>query len=272
LGHCEKTARRNFWAAYVGTAFLMPDSDYGRTPEELLYLDQWGRLYASFIDDFGPYGDGLDNEWVSLVALFYSMVFGSDEMVDYFMNRGVDPLYKMYDTSILAAFLQAGYREELGVSEEVLRTIFTTEDVLRRTVNTQVANRDFSPEEAPFYFSYLVALGQAWAVELFLERGEDLSAVALLDDSVGYAHLAAQYGHVDILERLLEAGAPTGAVVPGGPTVLHLVPEDHAVEMVPLLIANFADPNETNGNGQTPLEYARAIGNRALVDALEGLQ
>jgi ankyrin repeat protein/HEAT repeat protein len=80
---------------------------------------------------------------------------------------------------------------------------------------------------------------------------------------------AAQGGHVDLVRRLLEAGADVNPTTDGGTTALHLGALQGGPVVVAVLLDHSADPNAINDEGETPLHMAvSGDGNLAVIKAL----
>ena len=66
---------------------------------------------------------------------------------------------------------------------------------------------------------------------------------------------AAEKGNIEAVKQHLAAGADVNAMGRGTP--LHYAAYGGHKEVAELLIAEGADVNETNGSGETPLDYAK---------------
>ena len=73
-------------------------------------------------------------------------------------------------------------------------------------------------------------------------------------------HLATEYGHTEVANALLEAGAEVNATITDGfgqgSTPLHVAAIKDHIDIAELLLTNGADPTVTDSNGQTPLDLA----------------
>ena len=81
-------------------------------------------------------------------------------------------------------------------------------------------------------------------------------------------HLAAQNGHVTVIQMLCEAGGPVDLTEEYCRTPLHLACQEGHVEAVDVLLEYGSDVNGTNDEGDTPLHLAVSGNNQALVDML----
>lgn len=81
-------------------------------------------------------------------------------------------------------------------------------------------------------------------------------------------HVAAMWGHCDIAERLLRAGADMNARNRAGMTPLHGAAMADHVDVVHLLLAGKADVKARDGMGNTPLYFAVWDGHRQVVELL----
>ncbi|XP_037070457.1 integrin-linked protein kinase homolog pat-4-like [Pollicipes pollicipes] len=81
-------------------------------------------------------------------------------------------------------------------------------------------------------------------------------------------HWAAKYGHVGIVEMLIQRGARIGATNMGDDTPLHLAAAHGHRPVVQLLLRSKADVNLTNEHGNTPLHYACFWSYQGIADDL----
>lgn len=82
-------------------------------------------------------------------------------------------------------------------------------------------------------------------------------------------HAAAAGKSRDIVAMLLSAGAEVNATQNGGWTALHAAAQDGDAEMVKLLLMNGADTELRADNGQSALDLAMGKGSQEVVDMLE---
>ena len=64
-------------------------------------------------------------------------------------------------------------------------------------------------------------------------------------------------GNVDAIKKAIADGADVNVKAVGGGTILFIAAHEGHREVAELLIAEGADVNETNGSGETPLDYAK---------------
>ena len=65
-------------------------------------------------------------------------------------------------------------------------------------------------------------------------------------------------GNVEAIKKAIADGADVNVKAVGGGTLLFIAAHEGHREVAELLIAEGADVNETNGSGETPLDYAKA--------------
>ena len=82
-------------------------------------------------------------------------------------------------------------------------------------------------------------------------------------------HEAANYGHLPIVEQLVDAGADVDQRDRAGKTPLYLAVELRHPQMVALLLGKGADPGKADQRGISPLAYARENGLTALVNLMQ---
>ncbi len=115
----------------------------------------------------------------------------------------------------------------------------------------------------------VAALGRLGDLKDVVER----SAAALTKRSPdGYTalHLAAFFGHADLVAWMLSRGAPVDAIAANSTLVrpLHSAVVVRSLPVVELLLNAGADPNSTQRGGWTPLHAAARNGDLAIVDLL----
>lgn len=81
-------------------------------------------------------------------------------------------------------------------------------------------------------------------------------------------HLSSLYGHLDIVQFLLENGAKVDIIGEYNNTPLHLASTEGNLDIVEFLVNNGADINYTNKFGCTPLHNASGNGNLEVVKFL----
>ena len=85
-------------------------------------------------------------------------------------------------------------------------------------------------------------------------------------------HLATEYGHTEVANALLEAGAEVNATITDGfgkgCTPLHVAAIKEHIDIAELLLTNGADPTVTDSNGQTPLDLVAEEGDTEIADLL----
>lgn len=89
-------------------------------------------------------------------------------------------------------------------------------------------------------------------------------------DDFGFTALytACIYGHVDMMQVLVEAGCDIGKADLGGLTPLHIAAEKGQAAAVAYLLSCGADRNVPDTIGRTALDWANAKGHVAVVDVL----
>ena len=110
--------------------------------------------------------------------------------------------------------------------------------------------------------------GDLDAVRALLAAGEDVSAAH--GDGMSALHWAAELGHAELAQTLIQGGATVDAVTRiGGYTPLHVASAAGQAEMVKLLLAAGSDAGSaTNTSGATPLHLAANAGSVGAITAL----
>jgi ankyrin repeat protein len=102
-----------------------------------------------------------------------------------------------------------------------------------------------------------------------IAHGADAAAVARNAMKVTPLHSAAAAHSAEIVQLLLEHGAPPNLQQQGGWTPLHEAAQIGDVEMLNALLKYDADPHIKSDDGRTPVDMARAKGQDAVVKMLE---
>ena len=104
--------------------------------------------------------------------------------------------------------------------------------------------------------------GSAWQLRRLLERGDDPNAL----DASGATPIfyAASGGHLDLVERLIEAGAQVDAGEDDETPLVRAVVGDRP-DIVALLLAHGADPAATDFRGRPAIDIAKSEGVRAAL-------
>ncbi|MEM7227748.1 MAG: ankyrin repeat domain-containing protein [Planctomycetota bacterium] len=114
--------------------------------------------------------------------------------------------------------------------------------------------------------------GQPASVDACLAAGADPDAVADNPSAVRPLHSAAAGHHVDIMGRLLRAGADPNAAQRGGWTALHAAAGHGHTDMATVLIEYHANPVCTSDDGVTPADLARERNHDQLAGWLDELK
>jgi uncharacterized protein len=111
--------------------------------------------------------------------------------------------------------------------------------------------------------------GHAEIVDLLLDAGAEVDVPARNPMRVTPLHSAAASGHVGIATRLVERGADVNARQEGGFTPLHSAGQNGDQETARLLLKHGADPGLRTDDGRTAVDFAREGGQEVVVDLLE---
>ena len=100
-----------------------------------------------------------------------------------------------------------------------------------------------------------------------IEHNQDVNEIKLRDGR-SFLHFASDYGDVELVKRLLLAGAVLNAVDDNGQTALHVATECGCVDVVALLLRAGAKLDLVDLNGRTPLQLAEYNDHRGVVEAI----
>ena len=101
-----------------------------------------------------------------------------------------------------------------------------------------------------------------------LRHGADVGAVSQNGMRVTPLHSAAAAHSREIVQVLVESGAPTNVQQQGGWTALHEAAQAGDKEMVCILLEYQADPLLRSDDGRTPVEMAKEKGHQEIVKLL----
>ncbi|HEU4963043.1 MAG TPA: ankyrin repeat domain-containing protein [Bacilli bacterium] len=113
-------------------------------------------------------------------------------------------------------------------------------------------------------------LGHEEIVEYLLEQGAPVNEASRNPFQVMPLHSAVARGSVRIAEMLLQAGAQVNAKQESGFTPMHEAALQGNVEMANLLLAHGADASLRKDDGETPLDVALAKDKQEVVELLKG--
>jgi ankyrin repeat protein len=110
--------------------------------------------------------------------------------------------------------------------------------------------------------------GRMEAVARLLQAGADVAAESgnSMRNTPLHAALAGQHAAIALL--LVEHGAPVDARDAGGHTPLHIAAENGSAEAVKALLDRGADPHAVDGEEKTPLSRAAARHHHAVIDLI----
>ncbi len=111
--------------------------------------------------------------------------------------------------------------------------------------------------------------GHAQLVEFLLAQGAPVDARSTNAMKNTALHAAAAGSKTELVQLLLTRGANVNATQEGGWTALHAAAQSGNRELVELLIASGADVKARAANNQTPLDLALLGGHAEIVDLLE---
>lgn len=113
--------------------------------------------------------------------------------------------------------------------------------------------------------------GHSEVVNALLDRGADVNARSTNSMKNTPLHAAAAGGNIELVRLLLERGADANASQEGGWTALHSAAQSGNREMVELLLAHGAHVNSRAENNQAALDLALTRGHQAIARLLEEL-
>jgi ankyrin repeat protein len=110
--------------------------------------------------------------------------------------------------------------------------------------------------------------GHAEVVTQLLARGADLAAVSGNSMRNTALHAAVAGGRVESALTLIEAGAGVNTPDGGGHTPLHIAAEGGYLPIVEALLKRHADPHAVDAEDRTPLARAAARNHAAVIDLI----
>ena len=182
---------------------------------------------------------------------------GRVEMVQFLVEHGADPAAHVNGWTPLHSASQGGHVETVQflVEHGADPTALTKGD--RIPLNFAPANGQVSIARA----------------QVHVERGTDLATDANpVNNRIAPLHLASYYGHVEVVQSLLDHGADPTVQNKDRQTSLHMASQNGHVEVVWLLIQYGAHPIAQNKYGQTPLHLASQSGHIQIVQFLRDVE
>jgi uncharacterized protein len=116
-------------------------------------------------------------------------------------------------------------------------------------------------------FMDATTIGETAKVKTLLQKNPKLVNAVIKGQTA--LHVAAGFGHKEIVELLLSQGASVKAKDSNGDTPLHTAVISNRKEIVEMIIGKGAEINAANNSGQKPLDYAKQIGTKEIIDLLQ---
>jgi ankyrin repeat protein len=112
--------------------------------------------------------------------------------------------------------------------------------------------------------------GHPETVRLLLARGADVTVVARNPMKVQALHAGAASRNFDVVQQLLDAGAPVNTGQQEGWTPLHAAAQHGDVKMARALLARGADPKQQNEKGTSAIGIAAERQDTEMLKVLKG--
>jgi ankyrin repeat protein len=112
--------------------------------------------------------------------------------------------------------------------------------------------------------------GHPDTVQLLLARGADVTAVARNPMKIQALHAGAASKSLEVVQLLLDAGAPVNTAQHEGWTPLHAAAQHGDVAMARAMVAKGANPKQPNDKGVSPIGVAAERNDAAMLKVLKG--
>lgn len=200
---------------------------------------------ASLLIDRGAKIDEKDH--VGNTALMEAARRGDEQSMILLLSRGAD-------RTLMNQKGETAYTLALRHPNPKLRTLIATDQIKKKDHSRVDTLKDYGLEFSEAKFIQYIRQGDLIVTDLYLKNG--MSPNAENADQVTALMTAAEAGHVELVRRLIEAGAAVNRSNARGETALFFGAKRGHISVVEELVFRKADVNHVDSMGRSPLILA----------------
>lgn len=219
---------------------------------------QWYEVHAQLTAESTTHRLLQDDQHAATRLLEHAVQSGEtrllDELLKSCLHERVDGCQRLLNRLVVAIVREG--------DADMLMTLLQ-----RARVNLQ-PRQDSMDESEPAPLMLAVQQDNEPLISVLLDFGADANTQSSDAEAWTALHIAAEWGNISVVTRLLQAGANVEARSSEGETPLHIAVRSSHLSTVNVLLSAGADAQARNESGQTPLHIASIEGSTSVMTAL----